>query len=370
MVQTSQRTPGGSGGARFVRAGTPIVVAIVAGVAFFMWLAGAFHERIEPSPPQAVLEQAPADAGIITVELTSVSTFEQAVGSIRPVRETTVGSQLMARVVELVVDRAGTAVEAGDLLARLDDSVQRAELERARAEERSARAALSQAENDLTRAATLFEQGLITREEHERAATRRVTSVAAVEGAEQAAAAANASLSHAMVLSPITGIMIDKHVQAGDLVVPGHAMFTLHDPTHMQLVAGVRESLAARLEVGSTVDVEIDSLDLQCEGHIDQIVPRAELGTRSFDVKVSGPCPPGIRSGMFGRLSIKTGETEEILVPETAILQIGQLDMVQVVVEGERLLRRFVRLGRRVGDRVQVLSGLAAGERILARAAQ
>jgi multidrug efflux pump subunit AcrA (membrane-fusion protein) len=71
---------------------------------------------------------------------------------------------------------------------------------------------------------------------------------------------------------------------------------------------------------------------------------------------------------MFGRLIITTGTSEQILVPEAAVLQIGQLDMVLIVVEGDQVLRRFVRLGRHLDGQVQVLSGLTAGERILARA--
>jgi multidrug efflux pump subunit AcrA (membrane-fusion protein) len=93
-------------------------------------------------------------------------------------------------------------------------------------------------------------------------------------------------------------------------------------------------------------------------------VPSAQAASRSFEVKVTGPCQPGVVTGMFGRLHIPLDDVDELRVPRRAVRSIGQLDLVDVVVDG-RAVRRFVRLGAADGDSVQVLSGLAAGETVL-----
>ena len=80
----------------------------------------------------------------------------------------------------------------------------------------------------------------------------------------------------ATIRSPMDGIVIDKKVDVGDMVTPGQMLATLLDPKRMQLVASVRESLAHRLEVGQTIDVQIENFNKQCTGTISEIVPEAE----------------------------------------------------------------------------------------------
>ena len=115
-------------------------------------------------------------------------------------------------------------------------------------------------------------------------------------------------------------------------------------------------------------DVEIEALDLHCSGQIDQIVPEADARSRVFEVRVSGPCPPGAFAGMFGRLHVPVGTHHELRIPDAAVWRVGQVETVFVVGEGDVLQRRFVQTGRRPNGAVEVLAGLSEGERIVARA--
>ena len=92
-------------------------------------------------------------------------------------------------------------------------------------------------------------------------------------------------------------------------------------------------------------------------------MPEADAESRTFAVKVTGPCPPGVYAGMFGRLTIPLDAMEVLVVPADAVRRVGQLDIVDVAAEGT-LSRRAVRLGRRIEGRVEVLSGLREGERV------
>src|SRR5262249_11919629 len=143
-----------------------------------------------------------------------------------------------------------------------------------------------------------------------------------------------ATLDWATIRSPIRGVVIDKKVDAGDMVTPGQILATLFDPKRMQLVASVRESLAHRLKVGQPIEVQIAAFNKQCTGTISEIVPAAESSSRALQVKVTGPCPEGIYSGMFGRILIPLDEEQVLVVPRQAVQSVGQLDLVSVASDG------------------------------------
>ena len=90
----------------------------------------------------------------------------------------------------------------------------------------------------------------------------------------------------------------------------------------MQLVASVRESLALRLRTGDTIAVRIDGLDKDCSGTISEIVPEAQAASRTFQVKVTGPCPTGIYTGMFGRILINLGQQQVPVIPAAAMRKV------------------------------------------------
>ena len=120
--------------------------------------------------------------------------------------------------------------------------------------------------------------------------------------------------------------------------------------------------------VGQEIGVQIEGLNKQCIGTVSEIVPEAQSASRSFQVKVTGPCPPGIYSGMFGRILIPLEEEEVLVVPRQAVRKVGQLELVDVVEHGQAS-RRAIRTGRTLGDDVEVLSGLREGEQVVVPAA-
>ncbi len=339
-----------------------VFVAIV--VLLIMWLAGAFHEKVtaERTEPPAAPGRPVGDRRIEEARILKVPREESAVGSIEAVHEASVASKLLAKVNEVNV-QAGQAVSQNDLLVRLDDKDLRARLEQADAALQSAKAARDQAGIELDRIRQLYEQNAAAKIELDRAETAAKTAAAEVQRAEQAREEAQTMLEYATIRSPLSGIVIDKQVEAGDTVSPGQVLLTMYDPTRMQLIATVRESLTQRLAVDQTVRVRVDAIGKTCQGRVSEIVPEAEASSRSFAVKVTGPCPEGIYTGMFGRLLIPLDEEEVLVIPQAAVRHVGQLDIVEVA-EAGRLYRRSVRLGRRLGDNVQVLAGLQAGEQV------
>ncbi len=288
---------------------------------------------------------------------------ESAVGTIRAMYEAVVASKLLARVEEVRVT-AGQVVKQGDVLLVLDKADLLAKLEQARAAVTAAQARLEQAEVDQKRAQNLRVRESSTQSELDRANTALRTAKAELEGTRRAEEEARIVESYATIRAPMGGRVVNKKVNAGDTVSPGQPLLTMYDPGRMQLVATVRESLALRLEVGQAVPARIDTLDLDCHATISEIVPEAQAESRSFQVKVTGPCPPNVYSGMFGRIFIPLEDEKLLVVPAEAVRQVGQLDEVDVV-EGGKRLRRAVQLGRSFDHDREVLSGLKAGERVV-----
>jgi RND family efflux transporter MFP subunit len=326
------------------------------------WLAGKFEPKVSTDDKSDRLAERQSPGRVVPVRATQVPVVETAVGTIRAVHETAIGSKLLARVVEVNL-KAGQSVSKGEILVRLDDTDLRAKLKQAQATVAAAEAARGQAEADVNRFATLLKSKALSEQDYERAATALKGADAELSRAREAINEIQATLDWATIRSPLDGLVIDKKIDVGDMVTPGHTLATLLDPKRMQLVASVRESLAHRLRVGEIIEVQIENISKQCSGTISEIVPEAESASRAFQVKVTGPCPEGVYSGMFGRILIPLDEERVLLIPRMALKTVGQLDLVNVVENGT-ISRRAIRVGRTFGENIEVLSGLREGEQV------
>lgn len=340
-----------------------LVVFAAAVLVLMMWLVGAFKPKIEAAAgPESELRPI-GNGRVVEVASRTLPREETAVGTVQPVHRVEVASRLLARALEVNVT-AGQHVTQDEVLVQLEDTDLRAKLAQAEAGVAEAQASLDQARLEESRLRAASAQNAVGAIELDRAVSAVKRAEAALAGAGHARDEAETVLGYATIRSPIDGTVVDKRVETGDTVTPGQTVVTLLDPERMQLVANVRESLSRRLKVGGSVMVKVDVLDHSCAGTVSEIVPQAEGASRTFQVKVTGPCPEGVYAGMFGRLLIPVGEETVLMIPRDAVRTVGQVDCVDVA-RGDNRLRRAVRLGRDFDDQVEVLSGLNAGERIV-----
>lgn len=348
---------------KVVRAAVVAVVCVVGIGLLLLWLAGSFYDKVEPGPSEA--SKLPVgDAATVVYRAVTVPVIYGAVGSIEAIHETQVGSKILARVRSVSV-RAGQTVVRDEVLIELDDSDLRARLEQAVAAREVAKAELDQAKIDLERIEQLFEGGAATERELSTAGNAFRAARANHQQGIEAVKEAQTMVDYAVIRAPMDAIVVDRLVEVGDMVQPGQALVKMYD--RLQLTAVVRESLAARLKVGEPLTVWVDALGKSCPGRVSEIVPEADPVSRSFRVKVTGPCSPGVIPGMFGRLEIPVGQRQELRLAASVVMEMGQLEMVLVVEDG-LVRRQFVRTGRRATDQatgeelVEIISGLDIGK--------
>jgi len=317
---------------------------------------------------QAPQETAPAGAAtpvtvsaqVATAEVREVAVVAEASGSVEAWRRASPATKLMGRVLELTA-RDGDRVRAGQVIARLESADLEAGAAQARAAVVMAEATLENAATHHARMEQLHAQRSVTDKNLEDATAGFRVAAANLEVTRANLAAAEVMLTYAEVETPIAGWVTQKLIEEGDMAAPGRPMLIIEDLSRVKVKVSVAEGVVAGLAPGQAAEVTI--LGQARPTTIDRIVPAGDPATRTFTVEMVLDNPDGaIKSGMFARATFDTGTRGAVLIPQSAVVDRGQLVGVFVIEQGNRATLRWVKLGARVGDDVEVLSGLQAGE--------
>ena len=149
------------------------------------------------------------------------------------------------------------------------------------------------------------------------------------------------------------------------MVTPGQQLFVLENYAQPELHAIVSESLIEHLSVGTSHEVFVDVLNRTFTGSVREMITQADPDTRTVLVKVSLPETSLQVTGLFGRLLIDVGQYQALVIPTSAVRQVGQLHLVQVVDVDGYPHRRFITVGKTHDKEVEVLSGLQEGEAVV-----
>lgn len=285
---------------------------------------------------QSVVDTAPPiKVQTLVIEPKTIPDTYDVVGTVRPKVSATIAAKLTAVILTVSV-KPGDTVKAGAPLAQLDDREARAEFERAQSE--------------FDRFKSLLEKQAVTRQEFD-----------AIEARYRVAKAA---LSYAAITAPFDGIVAEKLCDVGDLAMPGKALFSVEQPTEFRLEAFVPDRFSEVVKVSTPVRVAVESVGGESDGVVGEVIPASDPMSHSFLVKVDLRSPKPLKSGMFGRALLTVGERTGYFAPKSAVKERGQLTFVYVVSEG-RAQMRLVKTGKTVGDQVELLSGVNAGDKIV-----
>jgi RND family efflux transporter MFP subunit len=339
------------------------IVAIVVLLLLVAVMAGYFTQKIPPGL-EAVDEIDTSEAVAVIVQ---EAPFTEPVPASIEAKETTIiSSRLLARITAITV-RAGDLVEPGQLLLELEKTDLLARAQQTREQILSVEARLTEAKQNLERAEELHQRGLIAVADRDAARANAAALEADLGSARQALAEAQIAVGFTEIRSPIAGRIVDRFAEPGDTASPGQKLLSLYNPFSLRVEAWVREQLALSLQAGQELQVEIPSAERTLTARIEEIVPAADPGSRSFLVRAILPADSILLPGMYARLQVPAGDRSRLLIPADRIVRVGQLDVAWVAHEGQAE-RRFVRLGQPTTDgMIEVISGLQAGELVLPR---
>lgn len=321
------------------------------------------------------------NVSLLTAHQADVPDLVEAVGTIRAAQTSQLASQMMGNIVEIRVHE-GDRVRRGQVLAVIDDAQPQAAVDRATAAGSAAEQELTASDSDLSlaestlkRYQSLYDKKSVSPQEfdevkarYQGALARRDMARAGQAQAKAALAQARTTLTYTRILAPFEGIVTEKKADPGTLASPGLPIFTIEDLTRYRLEAAVNEDDLRYVRMGEPVPVVVDALgNTEIKGHVAQIVPAADSGSRSFLVKIDVPADPKLRSGLFGRAMFSRGMRPSLLIPQTAVVQRGQLQGVYVLDPGRIANLRYVTLGKTSGAEVEVLAGLQGGEQFVAK---
>ena len=366
-----------------------VLIALAGGVAFALWFL--------PWPEDAPLSPVPTALAEAIAPRSSDASVLDATGYVVARRQATVSSKTTGKVLEVLIEE-GVHVEAGQLLARLDDSVPKAQLELAASQLESARrslleieAQLKQGQLDLARSLELAERELVSQADLDRnrlaveemtARLDRMRQDAVV--AERALAVQRQIVEDMQIRAPFAGVVIAKAAQPGEMISPVSAgggytrtgICTIVDMDSLEVEVDVNEAYINRVYPGQPVSITLNAYPEDAyAAAVIAIIPAAERSKATVRVRVGfnerdGRVLPdmGVRVAFLetGTKAVEAPVETGVLVPKEAVVREGASSYVLVVTDDEAR-RRPIRVDGGQGAKVRVVAGLDAGERVVAR---
>ncbi len=366
------------------------VFFIIPMVLLILWIGGFFSHRVEPG-------YAAVEGSIIQGIKTEIIKAEKTQGlykvdgTVMANNNAKVATKIMGKILDIKV-KEGDRVKAGQILAVIDTSDIEQNIKEARAaleelakgrEEakaglRAAKAGYEFAKRTYERFKNLYKENAVSKQQLEEIETKMIGAKAQYEAiqaklkqldAKEKQVRAKLKFAQIMkgygtVKAPFDGIVIKKMNDIGDMAAPGMPIFVIGD-NNFRFFAQIDEHFVDRVNVGDQFDITIETIGKTVKGKVVEKNSNIDPMSRSFSVKMEIPYVEGLSSGMYGHFYIPTKAEEEIFIPKSAVVKWGQLNAVYKVDKEGVLHLTFVKLGKTIKDKVQVLSGVQPGDEIV-----
>ena len=283
-------------------------------------------------------------------------------GTVEAVNRATMSAQTSGRIAEVYFD-VDDYVEAGQAIVRFTNLEQQAALASAEAALSEAVARQKQSDEDFRRVEGLFNSGSSSKREYDQATAARDAAIARVAAARSAIATAEQQLEYTLVRAPYAGIVTERFVEVGESIAVGQPLMSGLSLESLRVVVDIPQHVAARVREFQTAFILTDAARIPAAKLT--IFPFADSTSNTFTVRIE--LPPGqfdLYPGMFVKASFVVGDEERLLVARSALIRRSEVSGVYVVNEDNEVRFRQVRVGGVFGDRVEILAGLAQGERV------
>lgn len=288
-------------------------------------------------------------------------------GVVEAVNEATLSAQTTGRVVEVLFD-VDDFVNQGDIVVRLRDTQQQANLNKAEAAMSEARVRLQHADTEFTRTSSIYERKLISRAQFDAAKTELNAARARLAAAQAELERAREEVERTIIRAPYAGIVVERFIEVGEIAQPGSPVMRGVGLNQLRLSINVPQRLinAVRKLDEATVILETSEGERLIPAGNLTFFPYADKRSRTFKVRVDLPENiEGLFPGMFVKVAFVTAENMQLLVPQKSIVQRSEVSGVYVISATGKVSFRYIRPGKILpdGNRV-VLAGLREGETV------
>ena len=321
---------------------------------------------------KTVADNSPA----VTVTVSSVSgghsnSFLTTSGKIEAVNSANLSTRMMGYVDRIYV-QVGENVRKGQKLISISNTELSAKLAQVNAGITEANAAFNNAEKDFNRFTALFNENSASQKELDDITANYTMAKARLEGAKQMKNEVNAQFSYANIRAPFSGTVTNKFINVGDMANPGMPLLEVESPGKFQVLAMVPESEILQIKSDTDVNVVLKSLGKTVKGKVVEVSTSSKNTGGQYIVKVMlEKTEATVMSGMYATVQFPTESiesTQAVMLPKEVIVTNGQLTGVYTVSQSNTALLRWVRLGRTIGDKVEVLSGMSSDEQYIVSA--
>ncbi len=289
-------------------------------------------------------------------------------GTVSSVNQSTLSTRIMGQISKVLVHE-GDLVKKGQLLISIRSNDIQAKQKQVEANIIQAKAAYKHAEDDYKRIQVLHESKSATQKELDDITVHYAMTKAQLAAAEKAKEEVAEMLSYADIRAPYDGVVTQKFVDAGDMANPGMPLLAVEAPGLFDVHARIPESEIYKVEKGDQVEVKIDACEEEIKGVIARVSPSSRFSGSQFDAVITlmpdEAQKAAIRSGVFAHVNHLKGQESKLLVPLSSIVERGQLNGVWTVSLSDQALLRWVRLGKTYDDKIEVLSGLKEGSKLV-----
>jgi membrane fusion protein (multidrug efflux system) len=292
-------------------------------------------------------------------------------GEIRAERDATVRAEIGGSITQVAVQE-GQAVKTGTLLGRIETRTLDDARQSATSSLRSAENQVAVARREMERTEKLVQAGALAARDLDIARNNVTSAEAQLADAKSRLASTDRQIADTVLRAPISGVVSNRFVNAGDVVSVGTELFRVIDPSSMRLEASVPSEDLSLLRVGAEVEFSVRGYDQPFRGRIQRIAPQADPVTRQVPIFVSIPNVGGrLVAGLFAEGRVVTQTADGLVVPANTVNMAGASPWVLRVTDG-RTERVDVTLGLRDerSERVQIKTGVNEGDNLLRGAAQ